>query len=83
MERSENWSVECSRIVQFFRTQPDMQETDYGFLSGTCEVHLTALPDHREGSLHFPGTNVTLRGRQQDVEGIYHRFFMRFVSAGG
>lgn len=83
MERSENWAVDCRRIVQFFRTQPDMQETDFGFLAGSCEVHLTKLADHQVGSLYFPQTNMTLRGEPQEVEEVYHRFFMRFVSAGG
>lgn len=83
MERSEDWAVEYGRIAAFFRSQSDVRETEDGFAAEGCEILLTRLEDHRIGSLHFPKTNILLRGTAQDVNRIYHRFFMRFVSAGG
>lgn len=83
MQRSEIWAVDCSRVEDFFRSQPDVNPTGGEFRYGSCEIRLESLPLRRMGGLSFPQTCVSFNGEEENVNEIYHRFFMRFVSAGG
>ena len=82
MEKTEIWAVEQQQIAAFFRQQPDAQELETGFRFPGCTVTLTALP--RSDSLFSPNrTQLCWSGTEEAVQQIYHRFFIRFLSAGG
>lgn len=83
MLKSENWAIEIGRLEEFFRSQPDIETTDAGFQYGTCCITLQRLEDRNMGHLHFPQSRITFDGNEEALNQIYHRFFMRFVSAGG
>lgn len=83
MERSEIWAVEAGRIAAFFRSLPDVLETETGFRARDCEILVAKLEDRCVGRLHFPQTQVQFRGGEEAVGQMYRRFFLRFVSAGG
>ena len=78
----ENWAVSIDRVRFFFAQQPDITPDADAFLFGACRISLTAC----EGSLGaFPlqRTRLHIEGPEDEVKSIYHRFFMRFLSAGG
>lgn len=83
MIRSELWAVEYARLESFFRSQSDVHPATEGFRYGSCEIRLEALSNRQMGGLSFPQIRVTFHGEEKDVNSIYHRFFMRFISAGG
>ena len=79
----ENWGVSIVRIRQFFFQQPDVSEAAGEFRYRSCCITLTELPGHPVGPWSVPRTRVQMSGSEEDVTAIYHRFFMRFLSAGG
>ena len=83
LEIREIWGVSYTRIEAFFLSQDDVQKCrDGSFSFGDCRIHLSVLPEHVAGPLRFPRTQLVFNGSEQDTESIYHRFFLRFLSAG-
>ena len=83
MQKTEIWAVEYSRIARFFRCQPDVVQTDSGFLFGACRIAVTALEYRRVGSMRLPRTRVAFEGEESALRTIYRRFLLEFLSAGG
>ena len=83
MRRDENWAIEIGRIRAFFRQQADVQEEDGRFIFGGCAITLIPRSGNAMNKWQFPRTQIIFEGNEDDVEAIHHRFFLRFLSAGG
>lgn len=83
MRKEETWSVSLDRAKRFFREQEDVQETAEGFQYGSCRVMLTELKPKGMGIWAAKRIRVQMEGDEADVEAIYHRFFIQFLSTGG
>ena len=84
MRKEEIWSVSIQRARAFFREQEDVTEeglNDYTF--GTCRIHLTELKPKGMGVWAAKRIQVCMEGEDADVEAIYHRYFIQFLSTGG
>ena len=83
MRIDENWAVAPERIRAFFLEQADVQEDRDCFRFRTCTISLVALTGQAMGRWKIPRTQVIFEGDDEDVQTIHHRFFLRFLSAGG
>ena len=84
MKKEEIWSVSIQRARAFFREQEDVTEeglNDYTF--GTCRIHLTELKPKGMGVWAAKRCRVRFEVSDGDVEAIYHRYFIQFLSTGG
>ena len=84
MRKEEIWSVSIQRARAFFREQEDVTEeglNDYTF--GTCRISLTELKPKGMGVWAAKRIQVCMEGGDADVEAIYHRYFIQFLSTGG
>ena len=84
MLKEETWGVAIDRARRFFREQPDVREENANtFRFGDCTVTLTELKPKGMGVWAAKRIQVRLEGEDTDVEAIYHRFFIQFLSTGG
>ena len=84
MIKEEIWSVSIQRARAFFREQEDVQEESSNtYIFGSCRIQLTELKPKGMGVWAAKRTRVCLSGEDADVENIYHRFFIQFLSTGG
>ena len=84
MMKEEIWSIPIQRARAFFREQEDVtEESINGFVYGSCHITLTELKPKGMGVWAAKRTRVHMEGEDQDVETIYHRFFIRFLTTGG
>ena len=84
MLKEEIWSISIQRARSFFREQADVAEegiNDFSFRS--CNIHLTELKPKGMGIWAAKRIQVRMEGEDSDVETIYHRFFIQFLSTGG
>ena len=72
------------QVKVFFREQEDVTEESANvFLFGTCRVVLTELKPKGMGVWAAKRIQVCMEGEEADVEAIYHRYFIQFLSTGG
>ena len=84
MIKEETWSVPIVRARAFFREQPDVtEETINTYSCGTCRITLTELKPKGMGVWAAKRIKVRMEGEDADVESIYHRYFIQFLSTGG
>ena len=84
MMKEEIWSVSIQRARSFFREQPDVEEEGLNaFRFGSCRIELTELKPKGMGVWAAKRIQVRMEGDEADVEDIYHRFFIQFLSTGG
>ena len=84
MLKEETWSVSIQRARAFFREQEDvMEEGINDFVYGTCRIQLTELKPKGMGVWAAKRIRVRMEGEDADVEHIYHRYFIQFLSTGG
>ena len=84
MTKEETWSVSLQRVRTFFREQEDvLDEGSDTFAFRSCRITLTELKPKGMGVWAAKRTRVCLSGEDADVENIYHRFFIQFLSTGG
>ena len=84
MMKEEIWSISIQRARSFFRDQEEVLEegiNDYSFRS--CRIHLTELKPKGMGVWAAKRIQVRMEGEDADVEDIYHRYFIQFLSTGG
>ena len=79
---NENWAVKADRIREFFRSQEDVTESEGIFFYKSCRIILTSLPP-QAGIFAVSRTKLQIDGPDEDAREIHHRFFLRFLSAGG
>ena len=76
--------MSIQRARNFFREQADVTEegmNDYVF--GTCRIPLAGLKPKGMGVWAAKRVQVCMEGEDADVEAIYHRYFIQFLSTGG
>ena len=84
MIKEETWSVSIQRARSFFREQEDVTEESVNvFLFGSCRITLTELKPKGMGVWAAKRIQLHMEGEDVDVEAIYHRYFMQFLSTGG
>ena len=84
MIKEETWSISIQRAKEFFRQQEDVtQEGSNTFAFGSCRIALTELKPKGMGIWAAKRIGLHMEGNDEDVEEIYHRFFMQFLSTGG
>ena len=84
MIKEETWSVSSQRARSFFREQEDVTEESVNvFLFGSCRITLTELKPKGMGVWAAKRIQLHMEGEDADVEAIYHRYFMQFLSTGG
>ena len=84
MTKEEIWSVSIQRARAFFREQEEVtEETMNVFRFRTCRVQLTELKPKGMGVWAAKRIQVRMEGEDTDVENIYHRYFIQFLSTGG
>lgn len=84
----ENWGISIERVRCFFREQKDVvsdgeREDGEGYRYKECRIFLTATEEKMMNKWKFPRTIIRFEGKEQEVQEIYQRFFLRFLSAGG
>ena len=84
MTKEEIWSVSIQRARAFFREQEEVtEETMNVFRFRTCRVQLTELKPKGMGVWAAKRIRIHMEGEDADVETIYHRYFIQFLSTGG
>ena len=84
MTKEEIWSVSIQRARSFFREQEDVIEESINCFSyGSCRIQLTELKPKGMGVWAAKRIHVRMEGNDTDVESIYHRYFIQFLSTGG
>ena len=83
MVKEEIWSVTMERARAFFRQQEDVAEQDGLFFYKSAKVRLTELKPKGMGIWAAKRIKIYIEGEDEDVENIYHRFFIQFLSTGG
>ena len=84
MLKEETWSVSIQRARAFFREQEDVAEEGINsFVFRTCRITLTELKPKGMGVWAAKRIQVRMEGDDADVEDIYHRYFIQFLSTGG
>ena len=84
MLKEEIWSISIQRARSFFREQEDVtEESGNDFLFRSCRIHLTELKPKGMGVWAAKRIQVRMEGEANDVEDIYHRYFIQFLSTGG
>ena len=84
MMKEETWSVPIQRARAFFREQEDVTEESINvYLCGSCRITLTELKPKGMGVWAAKRIRVHMEGEDADVENIYHRYFIQFLSTGG
>ena len=82
MTIDENWGVSIDRARAFFAQMPDVTPVPDGFECGGCSITLTPQSGQM-GTIPLQRTQLHIDGPEAEVREIYHRFFIRFLSAGG
>ena len=84
MIKEEIWSISIQRARSFFREQEDVTEESINdFVFGSCHIHLTELKPKGMGVWAAKRIQVRMEGEDADVDTIYHRYFIQFLSTGG
>ena len=84
MIKEETWSISIQRACDFFREQQDVtQESIHVFSFRSCRIQLTELTPRAMGIWTSRRIRIRMEGEAADVETIYHRYFIQFLSAGG
>ena len=84
MFKEETWSVSLQRARAFFREQEDVvEESANVYLFGTCRVTLKELKPKGMGVWAAKRIQLRMEGEDADVENLYHRYFIQFLSTGG
>ena len=83
MMKENIWNVPVQRAVAFFRGQEDvMEERTNVFVFRSCRIILKELKPASMGIWSSKRIHMRLEGEDVDVEEIYHRFFLQFLSLG-
>ena len=77
------WTVPMERAAAFFRSQEDVtQERPNVFVFRSCRIVMKELKPASMGIWSSKRIQMRMDGEDADVEEIYHRFFLQFLSLG-
>lgn len=84
MIKDETWSIAISRARAFFREQEDVEEESANvYRFGSSRITLTELKPKGMGVWAAKRIQLRMEGEDADLEEIYHRYFIQFLSTGG
>ena len=83
MRKEEIWAIPSAQVKAFFQQQPDVTVLAQSFRFGVCFIAVAELPPRGDGFWRMPQTKITIEGPEDDLNKIYRRFFVQFISAGG
>ena len=84
MVKEEIWGIDINRARRFFDEQQDVScQGRNEFAFGSCVITLMELRPKGMGVWAAKRIQVRMEGEDADVENIYHRYFMQFLSTGG
>jgi hypothetical protein len=84
MVKEEIWSVPLHRAVDFFREQCDVTEDGVNvYAYRSCRITLTEMKPTGTEIWAVKRIQLRMEGEDADVETIYHRYFIQFLSTGG
>ena len=84
MLKEQTWSIPPERAEAFFQSQSDVIKEGRGsYRCGSSRITLTELKPKGMGIWAAKRIRVRMEGDDADVESIYHRFFLQFLSTGG
>lgn len=84
MIKEEIWSISIQRARSFFQDQEDVTENGLNdFTFASCRIQLTELKPKGMGIWAAKRIQIHMEGDEADVENIYHRYFLQFLSTGG
>ena len=84
MRKEETWSISIQRARAFFREQADVAEENVNcFKYGSCRITLAELQPKGMGVWAAKRIRLQMEGNDADVETIYHRYFIQFLTTGG
>jgi len=77
------WNVPLQRAAAFFRGQEDVTaESTNVFVFRSCRITMKELKPASMGIWSSKRIHMRMEGEAADVEAIYHRFFLQFLSLG-
>ena len=77
------WNVPLQRAAAFFRGQEDVTEESANvFVFRSCRIAMKELKPASMGIWSAKRIHMRMEGEDADVEAIYHRFFLQFLSLG-
>ena len=83
MTKEKIWNISLQQAAEYFRGQEDVQEERSNvFVFRSCRILMRELKPASMGIWSGKRINMRMEGEEADVEEIYHRFFMRFLSMG-
>lgn len=83
MLKEKIWNISLPQAAEFFRSQEDVTaESGNVFVFRACRITLKELKPAKMGIWSGKRINLRMEGEEADMEEIYHRFFMRFLSMG-
>lgn len=81
MIKEKIWTVPLHRAAAFFREQEDVtEERTNVFLFRSSRITIAEVKAAGMGMWATKRIKVTMEGEDADVEAMYHRFFVRFLS---
>ena len=84
MMKEETWGIAIDRARVFFREQEDVTEEGANvFVFRSCRISMKELKPASMGIWSAKRIRMYLEGEDADVENIYHRYFIQFLSTGG
>lgn len=81
--REENWGISAERIRHFFTKQPNVCEKEDAFQYHSCKITLEPTTSMIMGKWPMQRTRIRFEGPEEELEKIYRKFFLEFLSAGG
>ena len=82
MTVEENWAVAAERVRDYFVQEMNAKLVSDGLLCDGCRISLSPC-EGKVGIWKIPRTQIRIEGPDEDVKALYHRFYIRFISAGG
>lgn len=83
MIKEKIWNISLPQAAEFFRIQEDVTaESGNVFVFRSCRITVKELKPAKMGIWSGKRISMRMDGENADVEEIYHRFFMRFLSMG-
>lgn len=82
MVYNEVWAYPIERIREYFDSiaEESCLACDN---SASYTVNLESLPERKVGPISFPQTRVVIEGdSDEEVERVYHAFYLHFLSGG-
>ena len=83
MVKENIWNVPLQRATAFFREQEDVTEERANvYVFQSCRIVMKEMKPASMGIWSSQRIKMRLEGEEADVEAIYRRFFIRFLSLG-